>query len=95
VGTYSVSGASFGFVDLNGLLTALSDPAAYEGTFAAAINNSGVIVGSYEDSAGYSHGFVATPIPTTTPEPDTLGSILLGCLCFLPVAMRQRHRRDA
>ncbi len=33
------------------------------GTYPYGISNSGVIVGSYFDSKGISHGFIATPAP--------------------------------
>lgn len=61
---YIIDGAEFKAIDVPG--------STY--TEADGINNLGVIVGTYTDSAGVTHGFVATPdenqAPTLDPIPD-------------------------
>ena len=53
-------------------------------TGAFGINNSGQIVGYFNDVTGI-HGFLATPVP----EPSAL-PLLAGCLIGLVVVLRQR-----
>jgi probable HAF family extracellular repeat protein len=46
--------------------TTLNAPGASQGTYAAGINDAGQIVGSFEDSAGISHGFLSSGGKFTT-----------------------------
>ena len=46
-----------GFLYINGTYTMLDDPLATNGTFATGINDTGQIVGYYQDAIGTKHGF--------------------------------------
>jgi len=61
-GSYSEDGDFLGFVYDKGTFTTIDPPGA---TYAAptAINNSGELAGYYEDSAGNTHGFIASDPP--------------------------------
>jgi hypothetical protein len=72
-GLYSGT-AHHGFLDVGGVFTTIDDPLALPAsTWARGINNSGEIVGLYQDATGY-HGFIATPVP----EPATWALMLVG-----------------
>jgi len=81
VGAYSLTagGALHGFsVTANGVFTPIDVPGATN-TIPNFINLQGVIVGSYTDSAGTSHGFVLKRGTYTTVDyPDVPGSELTG-----------------
>jgi probable HAF family extracellular repeat protein len=64
-----------GFVDDDGIFTALNFPGATL-TTAIGINDLGQIVGSYVDANGNEQAFLATP--TSSPEPATWAMILIG-----------------
>jgi hypothetical protein len=77
VGQYQSFGAWHGFVDNRGTITTLDAPGAgtgfNQGTFPAAVNNSGVIVGAIIDASGLSHGFLYRN-GTFTKIPDAPGA---------------------
>jgi hypothetical protein len=61
VGSYWDGTTNHGFVLDQGNYTTLDVPGSTF-TWANGINDSGQIVGSYEDAGG-THGFLATPVP--------------------------------
>jgi probable HAF family extracellular repeat protein len=67
------------FLDNNGTFTTFSLPGSY-GTEAMGINDEGQIVGSYFDSQGGHHAFLATP---AVPEP---ASAMLIAVALVPLA---------
>ena len=71
------------------LLPTIHDPdgAGFLGTVAAGINNFGVVVGYYDDAAGYEHAFIASPVP----EPSS--GFLLGTAIAMALASKF-DRRD-
>ena len=70
-----------GFVSIGGTYTTIDDPNAVLGTMPTGINQSGVIVGSYEDVGADAFGFIATP--AAVPEPSTLALAVLGAMTLL------------
>ncbi|MFX8168634.1 hypothetical protein ABTL13_19605, partial [Acinetobacter baumannii] len=49
-----------------GNYTRIDDPVSADGTFAESISNSGLVVGSYDDANGRSHGFIYNGSTYTT-----------------------------
>ena len=89
VGYYTdLSGGEHGFLYVGGTFTTIDNPSGMQptlrgatgGTELSGINNAGDIVGAYFDSAGHSHGFVATTdtISFAPPAytPDTASTIV-------------------
>jgi len=62
-----------GFLDTNGTFTAVNAPLGTKENWIWDINNSGQIVGAYEDSSGATHGFIDTNGTFTTIN-DPLGA---------------------
>ena len=60
VGNYYSDGSPnrYGFTDVNGTFTTLSDPASAINTDPTGINDAGKIVGTYYDSNSVAHGFL-------------------------------------
>jgi hypothetical protein len=57
-----------------------------------AMNDFGQVTGVYTDSAGVSHGFIATPDDfTVVPEPSSLTLLCLGSLGLLGYSWRRRR----
>lgn len=75
---YDTIGTSVqGFIDVNGQFTQLSGPAGSVVTQALGLNNQGLVVGDYTDTAGSTHGFVyniATAAYTTIDAPGVATS---------------------
>jgi len=61
-GAYFVNGVSHGYVFQNGVASGIDFPGAAS-TIAYGINNAGIVVGTYTDTSGGTHGFMATPAP--------------------------------
>jgi hypothetical protein len=75
VGRFASSGNdSLGFLLSGGIYTTLDAPWANQKTIADGINDSGVIVGSYLDTNGVYHGFLANAVP----EPSGLILLTIG-----------------
>ena len=82
-GTDSFSGALANFSPIDrylGMSTILSQ----------GLNDSGVVVGSWTDPAGFSHGFISSPIP----ESGT-ATLLLAGLVMLSAGAAHRQARQA
>jgi hypothetical protein len=62
-GGYSNSSGNFGFIYKDGSITTLAKPPAGTTTFGYGINNSGVVVGFYNNGTPSSNpeGFIAVP----------------------------------
>ncbi len=67
---YVLNGSPFTYINAPGATS----------TTVTGINDSGDLVGFYEDSAGKSHGFIATP-NASVPEP---ASLFLAVIAILP-----------
>jgi probable HAF family extracellular repeat protein len=94
VGRYqSADGAQHSFLLSGGVFSTFEFPGAVT-TSANGINDSGQIVGSYADAEGGQHGYIATPIPTSVPEPSTLG-LTLGMLGFIAAGSWRRRRHSS
>ena len=85
VNSFLCTTAALGAAGIEGTLDSpayitLSDPLGTGGTFASGINNAGVIVGSYNDSTGNTHGFVDNKgAYTTIDDPlNVFGSFAFG-----------------
>jgi hypothetical protein len=63
-----------GFIDNGGVFTEISDPLGVRGTYIYALNNAGVIGGTYVDADGNWQAFLATPVP----EAPTWVAMLAG-----------------
>ena len=75
VGRFASSGNdALGFLLSGGIYTTLDAPGANQKTIADGINDSGVIVGSYLDTNGVYHGFLANAVP----EPSGLIQLTIG-----------------
>lgn len=70
VGNYWNEG-DHGFLLSNGIFSSIDYPIASD-TFARDINNNSQVVGRYDDASGRRHGFLATPVNVSIPEPSTL-----------------------
>jgi hypothetical protein len=78
---------TLGFVDEGGVISFVSFPGA-TGTFIEDVNDRGQVTGYYNDAAGNTTWFIATPVP----EPATWAMLILG-MAGMGVALRRR--RDA
>lgn len=76
------------FLYTNGAFTTINVPDA-RGTDLLAINDLGQIVGTFADSNGISHGFLATP----TPEPASLLLFAWGLAGIIILILRRRMTR--
>ncbi|HEY3197518.1 MAG TPA: PEP-CTERM sorting domain-containing protein, partial [Nitrospirales bacterium] len=84
VGGYNVGSGYHGFLYSGGSFTPIDVPGA-SSTQANGINDAGQIVGSFDDVIGGIHGFLATPVSSSIPEPSTwllLGSGLIGLVLW-------------
>jgi uncharacterized membrane protein len=70
VGSYTTTDGNPGFLLSGGRFSTIDFPGSTS-TTAFGINDSGQIVGDYTSSDGVEHGFLATLISTTVPEPST------------------------
>ena len=84
-GRYSPGDPYFGFVDTNGALTFFDLPRLGQ---IVGMNDSGVIVGTFQDEAGAQHGFVLTPLP----ESDSLFLLAFGVAGVAGLKMWRRRR---
>lgn len=64
--TYRSGGIYQSFIYAGGNYTRIDDPVSADGTFAESISNSGLVVGSYDDANGRSHGFIYNGSTYTT-----------------------------
>jgi probable HAF family extracellular repeat protein len=87
VGSYTASGVTHGFLDSNGVFTAIDVPGSAD-TTPIGINDGGDIVGSfdYPDSL-FREGFVAAPAP----EPATV-FLLVGGVVAIAIAFSRRSK---
>jgi hypothetical protein len=77
----------------NGTFATLDVPGATS-TSAASINNSGQVTGSYWDSFGRYHGFIATPTGPPTDIPTlSQWALLLGGGLLIGMALLAQVRR--
>jgi probable HAF family extracellular repeat protein len=96
VGLTIGSNGSFlgGFLYSGGIYEPFNDPLTGNGpnqfTSPTAINNLGQIVGTYVDSDGVVHAFLATP---TVPEPSTWAMLLIGFAGIGFMAYRRKSKQ--
>jgi probable HAF family extracellular repeat protein len=70
-----------------GIFTTINDPGSTFGTYSRGINNTGQIVGEFQERDG-NHGFVATP--TAAPEPASMALLGTGILGLFVTPRRAR-----
>jgi hypothetical protein len=88
---FPLYGPNVGFVDDGGIFTTISDPLATDGTTPLGINDTGQIVGYYNDG-DQEYGFLATPETSTAPEPTTFATMLSAMLVIIGCCSRRfRH----
>jgi probable HAF family extracellular repeat protein len=86
VGSYNANGTGNGFLYSNGSYTTLGVPGSIF-TETLGINDSGLIVGNYEDPSGRrEHGFLAPLGAIAVPEPTALALFGIGMLGVLSYA---------
>lgn len=94
VGDYISGGVYHGFLLNGGVFTTLDFPSS-TATLAEGINASGQVVGEYNDNGGVTHGFLATPTASLTPEPGTLVSTVSALSLIAAWNWRRRRRSSS
>ena len=89
-GWYNSATGATGFLDIGGVLTTIVYPGASQ-TYVYGLNNADQLVGTYADSQGTFHAFLATPT-ASVPEPQSACLILLGVAAIL---IRRRSIRSS
>jgi len=79
VGDFANTTGEHGFLDIAGVFTTIDAPLGLGSTDVTGLNDSGTMVGYYEDAAGNIDSFIATPA-AATPEPSSILLIGAGVL---------------